>query len=602
MATKKSHNQHKKHHHHQQPDKPSIIWSVIVIVFISIVALAVYVTQLLSPLHFILSLGLLYVVYRRIKRLFNAYVPKKVITTTTTVSKRLTKKHKVAIGIILFLLVVWYVIASVIPTDKEVFSSIPASKQTEIVNEDVEVAAVLLDKLILSGDKLLSNPSLAKKELSTEEIVSLKHDWEVFYTASLETEQMTERHRYFPQISLFSNKDTQVKSFVIAYSLYIKKFEIFHKLIDKASTNPAAIKTFNEYSDVLQSANLYDDVTSRFFASNSVLRRNLGYVYYKLMTPKNDESISPNYASLLEVSRTSYHYISKNMLSHVTLRSAVYKDEFDRKAFETWLPIQKTVITDKIGNIHVGDRTDKFITVEQVQEMKKSMLPGDILVYRKNWYASNLGIPGFWTHAGLYTGTLADMDAYFADVFPYNGYTSVSDLLKKTQPKIYEVYVKDDKKGYIPSVVESQTHGTLIQSLESSATVDYVAAVRTKLSKREKLEAITLALTHYEQPYDYAFDLDTKSEIYCSELVYDAYLANSKSKGVTFPKTLTTGRLIVSPNAIVEKYAGEYGKKDAELTFVYFLDASEITKKAFPADATAFITTATRPKYSTLQE
>jgi hypothetical protein len=371
MATKKTHNQHKKHHHHQQPDKPSIIWSVIVIVFISIVALAVYVTQLLSPLHFILSLGLLYVVYRRIKRLFNAYVPKKVITTTTTVSKRLTKKHKVAIGIILFLLVVWYVIASVIPTDKEVFSSIPASKQTEIVNEDVEVAAVLLDKLILSGDKLLSNPSLAKKELSTEEIVSLKHDWEVFYTASLETEQMTERHRYFPQISLFSNKDTQVKSFVIAYSLYIKKFEIFHKLIDKASTNPAAIKTFNEYSDVLQSANLYDDVTSRFFASNSVLRRNLGYVYYKLMTPKNDESISPNYASLLEVSRTSYHYISKNMLSHVTLRSAVYKDEFDRKAFETWLPIQKTVITDKIGNIHVGDRTDKFITVEQVQEMKK---------------------------------------------------------------------------------------------------------------------------------------------------------------------------------------------------------------------------------------
>ncbi len=581
--------------------KPSIVLSSIIILLLLIVALAVYVIQLLAPLHYVLALGVLYVVYRRIKKVYRAYIPKKFETTTINVTKRFTRGHKVLISVLIVIAVLWYVIISVIPNDKQVFTGMPLAKQTEIVDEDVEVAAVLLDKLILSGDKLLTHPGLLKQELSSEEIATLKRDWETFYLATIETEQMTERHRYFPQISVVANKDTQVKSFVISYALYIKKFEIFHKVIAKASTNSAALKTFNEYSDVLQAGNLYDNVAARFFASNSFLRRNLGYLYYLVMAPSRD-TVSPNYASLLQVSKSSYNYIFKNMLSHVTLRGSVYKESFDRTAFETWLPIQKTVITDKIGNIHVGDRTQKFITVPQTVEMKKVMVPGDILVYRKNWYASNLGIPGFWTHAGLYTGTLNDMDTFFADVFPYKGYASMSTLLQGTQPEVYEVYAKVDKKGYVPSVVESQTNGTIIQSFESSGAVDYVAAVRTKLSKREIVDAILLSLTHFGQPYDYAFDLDTKQEIYCSELVYDAYLANSTSKGVTFPKTLSTGRLIVSPHAIVEKYVAEYGKDNAELSFVYFFDASEVTKNAFSANVTAFITTAKRPKYSTLQE
>lgn len=580
----------------------SLLLNIISIILLLIVSLFAYVTKLLDPLHVVISLGILYIVYRKVKNIFVNYIPSKNLQKYINTTKKITRVHKIGISVLILLVVIWYVVSSVIPNEKEVFSPLTTEQQTEIVQEDVEVAAVLLDKLILSGEKLLMNPGILKGELSYEEGLSLKRDWESFLVASIETEEMTDRHRYFHQISMFNNKETHTQSFIIAYSLYIKKFEIFHKVISKASENPVAIKIFNEYSDTLGAGFLYDDVTARFFASNSFLRRNLGYLYYQLKVPEDSASISPNYASLLEVSRTSYEYIFKNAFSQITHRSIVYKNLFDRKAFETWLPIQKTVITDKIGNIHVGDRTSKFITIEQIEEMKKLMEPGDIMVYRKNWYASNLGIPGFWTHAGMYTGSLEDMDNFFKEVFPYRGYSSMSMLLQSENPKAYKVLNEKDEKGFIPSVVESQTHGTLIQSVESSASVDYVAVTRTRLTKQEKLEALITAFGHYGQLYDYAFDLDTKNEIYCSELVYDAYFKTSKNSGVTFPKAIISGRTIVTPNGIVEKFVNEFDTPTKETEFVYFLDASETTKQAFSADVKDFITTLSRPKYSTLQE
>lgn len=584
------------------PSVASSLLYVLLIVILLVVALAIYVTRVLDPLHYAIDLLLLYGIYRIMRKLFYRYVSQKSVSLVSVKASRFTRTHKIVITLCIALGFLWYTVTSVVPSDRDVFTSLSQVKQTEIVEQDVEQAAVLLDMLILSGDKLLENPSLTKKELSQEEGAQLKRDWEDFILTSIETELMTDRHRYFQQISMFLNKDTHVQSFVIAYALYLKKFEIFHKIITKVGDNDVAIKIFNQHSERFGVGGMYNDVTSRFFASNSLLRRNLGFLYYLLRAPKDNDAISPNYASLLEVSRTSYRYIFTNALSHITNRSVLYKKSVDKAAFEAWLPIQKTVITDTIGNIHVGDRKDKFITVEQIEEMKKSMEPGDILLYRKNWYASNLGIPGFWTHASMYTGTLEDMDIFFKDVFPYQGYASMSDLLKAEYTKVYTVFSKKDERGYMPSVVESQTHGTLIQSIESSASVDYFGVVRSKLSKDELREVLLISFGHYGKSYDYAFDLDTKDEIYCSELVYDAYLKTSKSKGITFPKSMVSGRLMVPPSAIIEKFANEFGKPTSELDFVYFLDASEVTKKAFPSDVATFINTVSRPKYSSFQK
>ena len=561
-----------------------------------------YASQLLYPVHGIASLVALYFLYRELRALYRAHNVGKDATIFGRRAMKFSKAHKVLIFIILSLVVIWYTASTLLPSDHPVFSGMTKEEQIKVVQKDAQEAAVLLDMLMLSGNELLDNPSLIKQELTQSERDILKNQWEQFLKVAILSEGITDRHRYFNQISIFSNKDTHIESFVIAYSLYIKKFELFYKVIARTSTSPNTIKLFNEYSPVFGVANLYDDVSGRFFASNSFLRRNVGYLYYKIMSPKDRTNLPAEYAVLLDIARGSYEFIFKNALTQVTHGSALYKNSFDRTMFGAWLPIQKTVFVNTFGNVHVGERKEKFISVDQINEMKNKLQPADILVYRKNWYVSNLGVPGFWTHAGLYTGTLDEMNAFFAPVFPQKGYSSFSALLQVEHPLVYEKYSKQDDNGFLPSVVESQTHGTLVQSIEHSASVDYFGVVRTDHNKQELLETLMQAFSHYGKPYDFSFDFDTKNEIFCSELVYDAYLSSSSRRGVTFPRIIVSGKNIVIPQGIVEKFANERNTAKQELFFVYFLDASEDKQEAFIGTEAGFIDTISRSKYSSLQQ
>ncbi len=133
--------------------------------------------------------------------------------------------------------------------------------------------------------------------------------------------------------------------------------------------------------------------------------------------------------------------------------------------FKSWFPIQKNV-ADSMGKIHVSSRHENFITREQVQEMKSSLHPGDIFVERRNWHLSNVGIPGFWPHAALYLGELDETDIFFQEVFPYDGYSSFTDLLKERYPVFYKKYSTQDESGDSYAVIEGMAPGIILLSLE----------------------------------------------------------------------------------------------------------------------------------------
>ncbi len=255
-----------------------------------------------------------------------------------------------------------------------------------------------------------------------------------------------------------------------------------------------------------------------------------------------------------------------------------------------------------MGESYVSSRHDKFITLEQIAELHKALEPGDILVERRNWYASNVGIPGFWAHGALYVGTLEDMHAYFDELFPVYGYQGLDELLAEKHPELWEQLNEKDANGHPYAVIEGKSPGVILQSLEESAHADYLAALRPRLSKADKLDSILRAFESYGKPYDYDFDFETRDELVCSELFYDAYQPIGDKKGLHFDMTLTSGRNIVSPNDMVKKFYEERDKPERELDFVYFLDGNEELGKAFVKDEEAFLLTWQRPKYSWFQE
>jgi Permuted papain-like amidase enzyme, YaeF/YiiX, C92 family len=565
-----------------------------------------YASKLLAPLHVPIAIILLYL---GVRTLYRIYRKRRVQAGLALVTHKTWKQlvlYKIFAITVVGLALFGYAFVSLVPTDKAVFTELSPEEINRVIVSDLTQSAQLVDMLTVTGDTLLNNVALYKADLTVDDQELLKKQWNAFLGVALASEAVTDVHRYFPQISLLEHPELQAQSFTISYALYMLKFEYFHRIIDAVGANTEARTVLNEYSSAFGARGSYTDVSDRFFAANSLLRRTMGYVYYLLMAPSSDAVLSPEYKILLNVAKNSQTYLAKNMLSHLTHRSVAYTNAFNDGVSETWLPIQKTVFVDMIGNVHVGDRASKFITVDDIATMKASLKPGDIFVARKNWYASNVGIPGFWTHAGLYTGTLPDMREYFAELFPYihNGvsYESFDALMLAVVPQAFGAYQSPDANGYAASVIESETRGTGINAIEYSAHVDYFGVMRPKLEKSDVLRSLLRAFAHYQKPYDYTFNLTTKDEIFCSELVYDAYIPMRDKKGIQLPTAVVSGMELVAPNDIVRKFTEERGTEHEELSFAYFLDGNEKTLRANAATEEAFRASFLRPKFSVLQE
>lgn len=565
-----------------------------------------YAAKLFAPLHVPIAVAFLYFALRKTYRLYRA---RRVQAGLLVLKKKTLRQlilYKVGILLIFGFFASWYVFSALVPTDSQIFSNRSHSEIEVMVDTDTVYAAQLVDMLTVTGDALLNNVALYKNELTVDEAESLKKGWNEFLGVAIASEGVTDVHRYFPQISIFENPDLQAQSFTISYSLYMLKFAYFHRIIDAVGLNGEVRTVLNEYSSAFGEVNSYTDVTERFFAANSFLRRTIGYLYYLLMTPPHHEIDSPEYRILLEVAGESQEYLMENVLSHLTDRSIAYTHGFNDVVTGVWLPVQKTVFVDTIGNMHVGDRTEKFITHDDIAVMKRSLQPGDIFLARKNWYASNVGIPGFWTHAGLYTGTLGEMEKYFANLFPFTHdgvtYETFETFMARTVPGAYRAYQTPDAQGFLPAVIESETKGVGIHSLEYTAHVDYFGVVRPNIPKRDLLLSLMRAFAHEGKLYDYEFSLTTKDEIFCSELVYDAYVPMRAKAGITFPTSVVSGMELVAPNDIMKKFVEERSMNERDLSFVYFLDGIEAQGVARIANEAAFVESYSRPKFSFLQE
>jgi hypothetical protein len=243
-----------------------------------------------------------------------------------------------------------------------------------------------------------------------------------------------------------------------------------------------------------------------------------------------------------------------------------------------------------------GDPVLGFISPAAAAELALVLEPGDILLQRRNMYATNLGIPGFWPHAALYLGTPEVLDEFFEGEAP--GGEAATAFLGAMNPGLLERMGGRDAEGFPLRVIEAIAPGVVLTSLERSANADSLAVLRPRLPKGAKLLAAAAALEHLGKPYDYNFDFSTDQQLVCSELVCKAYEA--AGDGLRFETVTVNGRPLFPPNRFAEKFALESGREDRELDLVVFLDGSEATRSVRLCDEYEFCRSWRRPKWFVL--
>jgi hypothetical protein len=277
-----------------------------------------------------------------------------------------------------------------------------------------------------------------------------------------------------------------------------------------------------------------------------------------------------------------------------------------RSVRRVWFPVQKET-ADWMGDVRVRRVGWYLIPPEQQEQAAALLRPGDIMVSRKNWYLSNVGLPGFWPHAILYLGSPDELEAWSDDPEILD-WIELTTGERQSFPRFLEdhfpsawLHYRLGHEGEINRVIEAIGEGVVFNTM-GHVSGDYLAAVRPRLDKVAKAQAITEAFSHWGKPYDFDFDFATDHTLVCTELVWRAYRPSEGKAGLELPMARVAGRVTLPANLMVQHFAEHLAGPDAPFEFVLFIDAVEKERRTFFSDQSAFEASWARTKWDIAQQ
>jgi len=400
--------------------------------------------------------------------------------------------------------------------------------------------------------KKYSEMSYSKMLKNKEEILIL---WQEILSNFFTLDHIKIKYRAFHKIRFFKNSKTHSHAFVLTYSSFITQcyFALkIHKIINKNSYLIQILDEENKtYSKIINSA----------VKHMSTIRINAGQIYLLII-----KKYLPKNTKLTKSLNLKINYIQKSIIDRTKILISQPLKELEKYSFPIWFPLQKGV-AKCLPHIDISMRK-KIITKKIIKSFENKLEPGDIIIERTEWRATNLGIPGYWTHTIFYIGTLKELDNYFKHITKNN--QTFSQHLKKIKKITYKE-LQDSEKKY--KIIESNKYGVQIKNLNALTKADSIAILRPNISKKEKLEAVLTAIKQIGKPYDFNFDFINDNGLVCSEIAYKAY---QKSNNLNLELQEVNGRLLFATNSFVKKIAED---KKQELELILFLDGNEKTRK-----------------------
>ena len=173
------------------------------------------------------------------------------------------------------------------------------------------------------------------------------------------------------------------------------------------------------------------------------------------------------------------------------------------------------------------------------------LAPGDVLITRHHDALTNLFLPGYWPHASLHVGTLAEARDLGVEV-------SDDRAARWAEP----ARVQDARWAEPARVLEARKDGVCFRALADTLAVDAVAVIRPALPPAQIAEAISRAVTHEGKLYDFDFDFFRADRLVCTEVVFRGF---DGVGAMRFELTRRAGRPTLSAEDLLDMALDERG-------------------------------------------
>jgi len=470
------------------------------------------------------------------------------------------------------------------------------ARAVEVERDGLRKVITFLDS---RPDLFPASPSREAHLLRREEKETVWKTWQQFLDYNVGLDSVVRYHASFHKLKGTAREE----SFLIGYAAMLAQYRAALEFIDRAERNAEWDKVLNDpvpelglpggmYAK-LKFKFLNVSIASQFAAREVVMKTFSGNQLPDLRAAIRDDA----------------QYIwnaGKGGGELLTIKNAL--KVVQNGANSAWLPVQSGV-SEWMGDTKVYRTGRSLISQKQVEQLKQILQPGDVLLERREWFVSNVGLPGFWSHAALYIGTAEDRRAFFADTetqawVKRQGESSgdLELLLQSRYPTTYKQSQTTQEPEHVVRIIEAISEGVSLTTLEHSADCDSIAVLRPRLPKAEKAQAITRAFHYTGRPYDFNFDFATDSELVCTELVYKSYEPANGFKGLKFPLTEMLGRKLLPANEMAKQFDALEGTPQQQFDLVIFLDGQERKRSATEAPLAEFRSSWQRPKWHVLTQ
>ena len=243
------------------------------------------------------------------------------------------------------------------------------------------------------------------------------------------------------------------------------------------------------------------------------------------------------FAWLIEQIDKHYDELKRNPFEIWADRVARDLDVVPRRAAKPFAAVAYAIqswIIDVCGSIWLGERPQ--LPAEHIRQLRDILEPGDLLIVRPEAKSSTVLIPGWWTHAAIYTGALEEMRA--------TGVLEQSDA----SAIISRIAEAEGEEAF--ELIEALAAGVVVNRLEESMHVDHVVAFRPRLSPEQRLRALENCFGQYGKEYDFELDFARADRVVCTEVAYRTFDGIGP---IRFNADFRFGRLTLSADDIVSQ-------------------------------------------------